>query len=284
MVEIGFTSVQSDARVIFDNDFKGTTPITINTSEGKHDFTFEKEGYLTEDFLNQEFLEKNSPYAIRVSMTSEEGETEPDPDIPEDPPEEDEEGIIEWFKDLFHVETEAEREARVQEVLERAALLQAEHPYLTSVTAQKAVLIAGGIAIIGTAGALISTGVGVAAGTITALSTTAIITKGILGVAGAVASIDVLTVWLASDNIITGAGFSVRKLRESVKYKVITKEEALEEVKKIESWVNDAAQFVTDSVNLNPTLIPFRGPYLINNEKGKFDVALEKKLIESFKD
>lgn len=105
--------------------------------------------------------------------------------------------------------------------------------------------------------------------------------KKVLGVATTGAGIDVLATWLASDNVITGAGFSIRNLKTAVKEGVMTKEEALTHVEKVEGWVRDAVAFVDKSVRFNPTLIVFKTPFLINNEKGLADIALEKRLLQN---
>ncbi len=103
--------------------------------------------------------------------------------------------------------------------------------------------------------------------------------KTALGVATTLAGIDVLAVWAASDNIITGLSFTAKKIREGVKKGVISGERALEEFKTLETWLNNAVSFVDKSVNLNPTLILFKAPFLINNDKGKADMRLEKLLL-----
>ena len=142
-----------------------------------------------------------------------------------------------------------------------------------AVTAAKAAAAA-------TAGGVLTVVFSNAAGEITTKS----VAKTVTGTGTALAGIDVLATWLASDNVITGAGFSIRNLKTAVKEGVMTKEEALTHVIKVEGWVNAAVEFVDKSVKLNPTLIVFKTPFLINNEKGLHDIAIEKRILEGLKE
>jgi len=103
--------------------------------------------------------------------------------------------------------------------------------------------------------------------------------KGALGVGTTLAGIDVLALWAASDNVISGLSFTARKITSGVKSKVITPEDALKDFEKLEGFLNTAVKFVEASVKFNPTIIPFKAPFVINKDKGVMDMRLEKQLL-----
>ena len=109
----------------------------------------------------------------------------------------------------------------------------------------------------------------------------AIITpKGAVGAVGSVLGIDTLMVWLAEDNVLTGLGFTIRKLRDAVAAGIKTESEVNAIVKKVLAWQDTAAGVVRTSTDLNPFLLPFKGILLANIEKSKVDVDLELDLMD----
>jgi len=109
---------------------------------------------------------------------------------------------------------------------------------------------------------------------------------GIVGVsaaakgASAVMGVDTLMVWLAQDNVLTGLGFTVRKLREAFKAGVRTSEEVYDEIEQIKKWQDAAESVVRISTELNPLLIPFKEILLANVDKAKKDLELEIAIID----
>jgi len=98
-------------------------------------------------------------------------------------------------------------------------------------------------------------------------------TAGVLTGSGIVA-------WLASDNVLTGTTFTMRKLRDSVVDET-TREEALEETEEVQSWIDTATTFVNVATRINPLLWPFRHIFMVNARKAQVDFDLEVMLIET---
>ena len=98
-------------------------------------------------------------------------------------------------------------------------------------------------------------------------------------VAGGIIGFDGIMVWMASDNILTGTTFTLKKLREARKAGVITKKEANKVIDGVQTWIDSSVAFVTLSATLNPIIFPFKKILLINAEKAQLDFDLEKKLI-----
>ena len=96
---------------------------------------------------------------------------------------------------------------------------------------------------------------------------------GVLGTSGIVA-------WLASDNILTGVTFTMRKLRDTIVDEP-TRAEALEEADEVQSWIDTATTFVNVATRINPLLWPFRTIFMVNARKAQFDFDLEKQLMET---
>jgi len=129
-------------------------------------------------------------------------------------------------------------------------------------------------------GTIIGTGL-VAAGGIGALAAGGGLAAGtITHTAAAFMGADTLMVWLAEDNILTGLGFTIRKLKYCRERGIKTKAEADAIINKVIEWA-DAAEAVVDlSVTFNPLLIPFKEILLANVEKSKLDLELEIAAID----
>ena len=131
-------------------------------------------------------------------------------------------------------------------------------------------IIKGGI------GAGLIQGLGIAGLTIPA-ATAKLAVKGAMGIAG----LDGIMVWMASDNVLTGTAFTLKKLRESVEMGAITHEEALKETRLVQQWINAARSVVETSAKFNPFIMPFKNILLINADKAQKDFDLEVKLIRN---
>ena len=118
-------------------------------------------------------------------------------------------------------------------------------------------------------GAGISTGGGIIAG----------ITTG--KVVSAIAGFDGIMVWMASDNILSGTAFTLRKLREAIKVGAVSAREARKELERVQEWITRATAFVKDSATINPIILPFKNILLLNADKAQKDYDLEKILIEA---
>ena len=183
-----------------------------------------------------------------------------------------------------------------QRLAEEASARRAENPFgienitatlqaigLTAAPAIMATLtgLLGGVTVPTTAGAATTAGGGLAAGLgIAGLSISAatakLAVKGAMGVAG----FDGIMVWMASDNVLTGTAFTLRKLREAVKSGAITQEEALTETELVQGWIDAATKLVETSAELNPFILPFRNILLINADKAQKDFDIEVALIK----
>jgi len=96
---------------------------------------------------------------------------------------------------------------------------------------------------------------------------------GVAGTSGIVA-------WLASDNVLTGVTFTMRKLRDTIVDET-TRAEAMDEAEEVQSWIDTATTFVNVATRINPLLWPFRHIFMVNAEKAQFDFDLEKQLMET---
>jgi len=92
--------------------------------------------------------------------------------------------------------------------------------------------------------------------------------------------IDGIMSWLASDNVLSGVSYTLGKLRAVAEAGIITKEEGLVMLDKVQEWKDYATNFLKVSSIVNPLLWLFRGILLVNAEKGQLDIDLERKLIE----
>ena len=104
--------------------------------------------------------------------------------------------------------------------------------------------------------------------------------KGAAWIVSALSGTDAITVWLASDNIITSSAFSANMIVDAYGNNEITREEALREMDSIKSWVDSSEAFVKTSVQANPILWPFAKQYLINARKSQSDLAFKRERIE----
>lgn len=96
----------------------------------------------------------------------------------------------------------------------------------------------------------------------------------------ALAGADAIATWLSSDNIITGTGFTMNKLRNAVESGAITKEQALADVEHVQGWKDFATNFVNVSTFVNPLLWLFRGVFMTNTELAQVNIDLVKSQIE----
>lgn len=99
--------------------------------------------------------------------------------------------------------------------------------------------------------------------------------------ASTIAGVNGMMVWLASDNVLSGAAFTLRKIRDSIKFNIITREETGNMINKVQNWIEGAAKLVEISATANPLLLPFREILLTNIEKAKADFDLEVGLINA---
>ena len=147
---------------------------------------------------------------------------------------------------------------------------------ILNVLAGTANIVGGGIQITsaGTAGGFAS-GLGIAGLSIReAVGKLAV--KGAMGIAG----FDGIMVWMASDNVLTGTAFTMKKLRDAVKAGILTRREMDKEIRIVQGWIDAATKLVEVSASLNPFIIPFRRILLINAEKSQKDFDLEVELID----
>lgn len=96
--------------------------------------------------------------------------------------------------------------------------------------------------------------------------------KFLVGVAG----VSVLASWLSTDNIVTGTGFTLTRLKAAVNAGTITKEQALLDIKHIQEWKDEATRTVSISTAINPLLWAFRNVFMINSDKAQLDIDLAK--------
>jgi len=89
-----------------------------------------------------------------------------------------------------------------------------------------------------------------------------------------------IVAWLASDNVLTGTTFTMRKLRDTVVDET-TRAEALDGAEEVQSWIDTATTFVNVATRINPLLWPFRGIFMLNAKKAQFDHDLEVRLIKT---
>ena len=134
-----------------------------------------------------------------------------------------------------------------------------------------------GVSAVGTTkvGAGLASGLGIAGLSIPEASAKLAV-KGAMGIAG----FDGIMVWMASDNVLTGTAFTMKKLRESVKAGILTRREADKEIKLVQEWIDAARNTVEVSVAVNPFIMPFRRILLINADKSQKDFDLEVELID----
>ena len=133
--------------------------------------------------------------------------------------------------------------------------------------------------VIGKVTGFMKYGVGIGAGIGGATTLASVLGSKLVKSAGAVAGVDGMMVWLASDNVLTGAGFTLRKLRDSIKLNVIQRTEAEQIISDVMGWLNGARTLVEISSSINPFLLPFRDILLVNIDKSFRDVELETGLI-----
>ena len=131
---------------------------------------------------------------------------------------------------------------------------------------------AGGVAAGGGGFAL---GLGIQGLSISA-ATAKLAVRGAMGIAG----FNGIMVWMASDNILTGTAFTMKKLKDSISKGVLTQKQALREADKVQGWIDAATKLVKTSAALNPFILPFRNILLINAKKSQKDFDLEVGLIK----
>lgn len=96
---------------------------------------------------------------------------------------------------------------------------------------------------------------------------------------GAVIGGDLLATWLASDNVLDGVNFTVNSISEGVRVGAISPTEAIEAFDEVEDISNTASGFIKTSVRLNPVLWIIGKPYLINVEKAKIKMDIERRIL-----
>jgi hypothetical protein len=105
--------------------------------------------------------------------------------------------------------------------------------------------------------------------------------KPVIITAGAVAGASTIAVWLASDNILTGTTFTMRKLKDAVKEGRATRDEADEILSEMQGWIDIATMAVNINSAVNPVLWPFRNLYMLNARKAQVDFDLDSVAIDS---
>lgn len=93
--------------------------------------------------------------------------------------------------------------------------------------------------------------------------------------------IGTIMTWLASDNIITGTSFLISTLKENVEKGVITQEEALLAMDRVQGFKDKATKVVELSSSLNPLLWIWKPILLINAEQAQLKIDEERKAIEA---
>ena len=99
--------------------------------------------------------------------------------------------------------------------------------------------------------------------------------------ATALAGVDGIMVWLASDNILGGATFLTNKLKGAVKGRIVeTQQEIDDALGSIETWMNTASSLVEISSNINPFLRPFKDVLIANRDLTFASFELTKEEIQ----
>jgi endonuclease YncB( thermonuclease family) len=100
-----------------------------------------------------------------------------------------------------------------------------------------------------------------------------------LSVAGTVMSVDVLTIWLSSDNLMTGFGYTAQMITQQVKSGSISPEEGLRQIDELERRKNETATFIRTSTYLNPLLWLFGKQYRQNIGQTEQRLAIARQEI-----
>ena len=300
--EVDIYSIPSGAKVFFDGLDTGRTTNTTyrRFPTGTHKLTFIKDGYETQDYTKNFIDGDNGKIEVTLIATT----TEPDTD-----PDQDEkmyyvihvglvtatikpfEGASKTYESeigtVIYPESVAVENIKIaiSNEIALAGTSESQGFWATFFKGPDVELIYN-VAPVGGAGGLI-------AGLGTKLKSIGLGAAGMLGLttwagAGAAAikgtlalsSVDVLAVWLASDNVITGIAFTIKKMREAAEAGIVDEAEINAELTRVQGWMDIAAKTVTTSCKVNPVLLPFKGAFLANVEKGQFDFDYEKKLLK----
>ncbi len=301
-VTIDIRSTPTNAKVYIDGNYKGRTKVSFWWKKGsRFDLEIRKDGY--NDYTSLGYLVPSNSLGISIHRTlkkkttvkkdkddkkeEEEPEEEPEKEKLHEIKESDFTGTVGSLTNPYRLKIGTETWKRIGKALseERAAdLFGAANIKATLqslglvagtgiITGLTSLFAAGTAGVATTSGALAS-GLGIAGLSIPAAAAKLAV-KGAMGIAG----FDGIMVWMASDNVLTGTAFTVKKLREAVKAKVLNRREVNEELDIVQQWIDAATKLVEISAAVNPFIIPFRRILLINAEKAQKDFDLEKELI-----
>ena len=99
-----------------------------------------------------------------------------------------------------------------------------------------------------------------------------------------IVGVDILAAWLASDNIVTGTGFPLLRLKPMVEAGTITKAQALEDIDTLQEWKDKATNFIDWSTVLNPALWLFKPIFQANTQLAQLNLDQAKANIEGLPD
>ncbi len=108
---------------------------------------------------------------------------------------------------------------------------------------------------------------------------TATLIKAATAVGFSIASGSGIMTWLASDNIGSGVAIFTRDLRQSVVFGALNPTDALLEMDKQQTLLNEAKAFLEANVAINPLLWPFKGIILANIEGVQNQVDYNRRVI-----
>jgi len=288
-------STPSDARVYIDGNYLGNTTTYWRPDAGTYDIKFIKSNYNNKT-ISFKVIEGASFEVIEVTLTQREEEDEEEEDEDDEEDEDEEEDVIEGETPTPPPEEPPKEESQFtkeqQEVIDESILdnikrgmpksftqLAADIAMALGLGAGGAILVQASKSFLASFGFVgsggLATGLGIAGMSIPK-ATEKLAVRGAMGIAG----FDGIMVWMASDNVLTGTAFTLRKLREAVKAGALTQKEALKETELVQVWITRARKLVETSVALNPFIMPFGGILLINADKSQKDFDLEVKLIK----
>ena len=103
-----------------------------------------------------------------------------------------------------------------------------------------------------------------------------------LGIGGAttIVSSNLMSNWIASDNIMSGGAMASNQMADAVVFGQMSKGEALEQMSIIESNVNLAESYVKGNVKWNPALWFFGKSFLTNAKQTQQIIQINKRIIE----
>lgn len=267
------TSSPSDAGIYLDGrnieDWQGDSPVSFDVSPGSHELSAKKDGYHTKvaNFT-----------AVEGETTTVHIELRVDDDV-EPPTEEPDEGFLNRILTaLFSLQVLPG--TPVGSAAEDASQLINEPQEAIVETLIEAGLVSGGAYLGALAAGSGAVGVGLsrALGIAGLSGTSAAAALAVKGTT-ALAATDGMMVWLAEDNVLSGAGFTLRKLRDAVSLGQADGHEIRRILDKVDGWLDKAKTLVENSSIINPFLFPFRDILLVNVDKAFEDVRLETKLI-----